>query len=119
LPSEPAGYAASEQGTKGSPAASTKGATSARDINTTSWPRDWSLRANVVMGFRCPDTGRLRKPMRTIPSPISISHILERIEEMSIQKYVNRAVGACRKVPDCHTWIFFSRDAGSKPASGE
>src|SRR4029077_9452693 len=36
LAAAPAGYAVSETGTNGSPAASTKGATSARDKNTTS-----------------------------------------------------------------------------------
>src|SRR5215510_15488542 len=75
LPSEPAGYAASEQGTNGSPAASTKGATSAREINTTSWPRDCSLRANAVMGFRCPGTGRLRKPIRIIALRKFVFHL--------------------------------------------
>src|SRR4029077_13249803 len=111
LPSEPAGYAASEQGTNGSPAASTKGATSATEINTTSWPRDWSLRANVVMGFRCPGTGRLTKPIRIIAlRKFRIARLHEQLAQTLIRKYGKRNGRACQNVAYCHNWILLSRD---------
>src|SRR5260370_26546100 len=60
---EPAGYSFSQKGTKFRLAARTMGSASGRPINTTSCPRDCSLRASAVMGFRCPATGMLTKPI--------------------------------------------------------
>src|ERR1700750_2653458 len=107
LPSEPAGYAFSAQGTNGSPAASTKGATAARDRNTTAWPRNWSLRASAVMGFRCPGTGRLRKPIRIdCPPQLRISGLREQPAQTLIRKYGNRSGEACQNVAYCHDQLF-------------
>jgi hypothetical protein len=36
--------------------------------NTTSLPRDCSLRASAVMGFKCPDKGMLTKPIFIVAS---------------------------------------------------
>src|SRR5271156_3504766 len=60
---EPAGYSCSQKGTNFRLAARSAGSASGTEMNTTSFPRACSLRASVVMGFRCPDTGRLRKPI--------------------------------------------------------
>src|ERR1700733_6354973 len=60
---EPAGYSCSQKGTNFRLAARSIGSASGMEINTTSFPRACSLRASVVMGLRCPDNGRLRKPI--------------------------------------------------------
>jgi hypothetical protein len=39
--------------------------------NTTSLPRDCSLRASAVMGFKCPDKGMLTNPI-FIVAPFSV-----------------------------------------------
>src|SRR5580700_4801583 len=62
LATDPNGYSFSQKGTKFKFAARTMGSASGRPINTTSFPRDCSLRASAVMGFRCPVTGTLTKP---------------------------------------------------------
>src|SRR5271170_2111240 len=60
---EPAGYSCSQKGMNFRLAARSTGSASGTEINTTSFPRACSLRASVVMGLRCPDNGRLRKPI--------------------------------------------------------
>src|SRR5215469_11047369 len=60
---EPAGYSFSQNGTKFRSAARAKHSTSGTPINTISCPRDCSLRASAVMGFKCPDNGILKKPI--------------------------------------------------------
>src|SRR5712664_753489 len=59
----------SQKGTKFRLAARTMGSASGRPINTTSFPRDCSLRASAVMGFRCPVTGILTKPTFMVAVP--------------------------------------------------
>src|SRR5215469_3856344 len=44
------------------------------------------------------------------PPQVSISHLREHLAQMSIRKYGNYAGEACRRVSNCHNWIFFSRD---------
>jgi hypothetical protein len=41
--------------------------------NTISLPRDCSLRASAVMGFKCPDKGILAKPIFTVAPCISLT----------------------------------------------
>src|SRR5271163_3509905 len=60
---EPAGYSCSQKGTNFRLAARSTGSASGTEINTTSLPRACSLRASVVIGFRCPESGRLKKPI--------------------------------------------------------
>jgi hypothetical protein len=54
-------YSSSQKGTKSRLAPRTMGPLSGTPINTTSFPRDCSLRASAVMGFRWPVTGKLTK----------------------------------------------------------
>ena len=49
------------------------GSTSGTPKNTTSLPRDCSLRASAVIGFKCPDKGMLTKPI-FIVAPFFLSH---------------------------------------------
>ena len=72
---EPNGYSLSQKGTKLKFAARTMGSASGRPINTTSFPRDYSLRANAVMGFMCPVTGILTKPSFILVLPIVASTV--------------------------------------------
>ena len=60
---DPTGYSFSQKGTKFRLAARTMDSASGTPINTTSCPRDRSLRASAVMGFRWPDMGILTKPI--------------------------------------------------------
>src|SRR5580700_3221610 len=60
---EPAGYSSSQKVTKFRLAARSTGSASGTVMNTISFPRDCSLRASAVIGFRCPNSGRLRKPI--------------------------------------------------------
>src|SRR5258708_28360574 len=66
---EPTGYSFSQKGTKFRLAARTIGSTSGTPKNTTSFPRDCSFRASAVIGFRCPATGRLTKPIFILALP--------------------------------------------------
>src|SRR5258708_22489629 len=64
------GYSLSPYATKSRSAARANGSTSGTPKNMTSLPRDCSLRASAVMGFKCPDRGMLTKPI-FIAAPFS------------------------------------------------
>ena len=87
MATEPTGYSFSQNGTKFKFAARTTGSTSGRPINSTSFPRDCSLRANAVMGFRCPVTGILTKPSFILVLPTDpISGLTSLLNEPSRQR---------------------------------
>jgi hypothetical protein len=49
------------------------------------------------VGFRCPGTGRLRKPIRIITlRKIRISRLREQLAQALIRKYPKRTGGACQ-----------------------
>src|SRR5262245_49405448 len=60
---EPGGYSFSQNGTKSRSAARIARSVSGTPMKTTSCPRDCNLRASAVIEFRCPGTGRHRKPI--------------------------------------------------------
>src|ERR1700723_2353718 len=94
---EPTGYSCSQNGTYRRLAARSIGSASGTEMNTTSFPRDCSLRASAVMGFRCPDNGKLRKPIfivdpslyLTVPRIVS-PETLTRIE-MTVMRGTTRS----------------------------
>jgi hypothetical protein len=69
LTTELAGYSFSQRSTKFRLATRTMGPTSGTPGNITLFPRDCSLRASEVTGFRRPVTGILAKPTFIVAAP--------------------------------------------------
>src|ERR1700730_19296281 len=105
LATEPGGYSFSQNGTKSRSAARTTGSISGTPMNRTSCPRDCSLRASAVIGFRCPVSGRLRKPIFIVaPITHSVNHSLIRSNEL-------QNFGTGQYLSELPQWLFqASRD---------
>ena len=116
---EPGGYSFSPNDTKSRSAARAAGSISGTPISTTSCPRDCSSRASAVIGFRCPLSGRLRKPIFIIASSPLPHHPFREppLERQSIVLYgvmSRRILGPAAICPNCRNGCSKCRNGCSK-----